>query len=472
MKLVAGAQAGRPLAFLVASCLSLSASASMAAECGSSGNTFWTFNGAAPLEHAVVGDLGIYVVAGTKLSLVDPATGAEINSRDFITVTLGRPIVFTLRNPVNGAGREVVVAGSDGIVYGLHPSTLANNWTRSTRRSTCTADAITAPPVVQLWESSDASFRAARSTDVVMVGTHYACGTTTANKVYGLNAETGAVLWIFNSSGTTYSVDAVSGLAVDYARNMVYVTSDKPDPFISQVTAWSLSTTTGTRLWYQDFGAILTEPVFVAGRLYVTTRAGTLASLDPTTGTALWGDVVTSGGTQITTRLVADASSLSDVALYIVDTSGLLHAYLDRCVTRTPLWSYKPASASFCAPPAVLPASGTIYVGADDGRVYQLWANNGSGQAYATISAGSASYGSQVVIEDTGGGRPRLLARAGTSLKKLCIPWIDTPGDRAFRLGLPGFDLDAPSGLMGVRIFIPSFNRDRRAPSRPGRSRS
>jgi hypothetical protein len=168
------------IAFLLAA----AGRAGWAAECGLSGNTFWTYPGAGPLSHSAVGAAGVYITSGSKISLVDATTGAELNSRTIAGVTLGRPLVMALKAPVAGASHEVVVAGSNGFVYGLHPTTLADNWPpRSTQRGSCTADGIVAAPVAQIWNSSDGAFRAVRTTDLILIGTSYGCGTTAANRL-------------------------------------------------------------------------------------------------------------------------------------------------------------------------------------------------------------------------------------------------------------------------------------------------
>ena len=134
--------------------------------------------------------------------------------------------------------------------------------------------------------SSDAAYKAARTTDTAVIGTDYsASGTTIANRVYGLDGGTGNALWIFNPTGV-YEMDTVHGLAVDYARNSVYVVSDKH--LTPQNTVWAVSSITGAKRWSWDLGAIDVPPVLAAGRLYVVARDGILYVLDPATGTILW----------------------------------------------------------------------------------------------------------------------------------------------------------------------------------------
>lgn len=320
----------------------------------------------------------------------------------------------------------VHLCGRDGFVYARNPTTLALAWTLSLRRPACTADYISAAPVIQLYNSSNPTFRAAHNRDILFVGTHYACGTTTANRVYGLDAANGNVEWIFNSTGSS-QVDAIHGLCVDYARNQVYVVSDKT-ALPSQSTVWALSTLTGAKIWSLDLEACEAEPVLAGGRLYVASRAGALYALDPTTGNILASTTVTTTAS-ITVRLAAHVNG-DEVTVYVVDSSGRLYTYRDMCSTLTPMWSFKPGSALVSAAPAIF--GDYLYVGADDGKVWQVRISDGNGPAYATVAAGvGPSYEPFVLQEGVDATTPRLLARSVTTAKKLCIPWPHTPGDKA-----------------------------------------
>ncbi len=104
-----------------------------AAECGTIDNTFWRFTAASSATKAAVDGTNIYLVAGDRISILDMPTGVETVSNTFLGVTLGRPIVASLK----GASNEVIVAGDIGYLYGLNGSTLITNWTRSTLRGSC-----------------------------------------------------------------------------------------------------------------------------------------------------------------------------------------------------------------------------------------------------------------------------------------------------------------------------------------------
>jgi len=66
-------------------------------------------------------------------------------------------------------------------------------------------------------------------------------------------------VWVGNPTGSL-QMDAVNGLAVDYARNLVFVVNDH-SPANSQNTVWAFRTRNGLKLWGVDIGAIGADPV-------------------------------------------------------------------------------------------------------------------------------------------------------------------------------------------------------------------
>lgn len=156
----------------------------IAAECTATGNTYWRFatkQAGTRFGQSTNGPL--YWTSGTRLSACDLA-GSILFERDFLTVTLGRPLLV---NQSGGHPKQLVVAGSHGAVYALNSTNGFTNWSRSLRRQFCSGDAISATPVVQLFSASDAAFQATMTNqdDLLIVGTDYRCGTTTQNRVYG-----------------------------------------------------------------------------------------------------------------------------------------------------------------------------------------------------------------------------------------------------------------------------------------------
>jgi outer membrane protein assembly factor BamB len=373
----------------------------------------------------------IYLTSGTTVSRLDPVTGAVLKVRDFSTVTPTRPIVPRVKG---GAANEVVIGGSDGYVYGLDPVTLTTTWSRSVKRSTCSTDSIEATPVVQRWDASDANFQAARTQDLMILGTSYGCSTTTANKVIAIDGSNGNIVWSHNSTGT-YAIDKIGGLAVDYGRNLVYVTAYLTDPTRTQETVFALRTTDGGRVWYRTLGSMIAEPVLANGGLYVATVAGVLYKLDPSSGNTIWQSTITAGGAQIV-RLAAEGST---GRVYVPDTAGGLHAVNDQCATSSLAWTTTLSGSLVSTTPAIL--GSVLYVGGKDGRVYQLGAADGASQSYATVSGGAATSFDPIIYLD--GSSTRLLASAGGVIKKLCIPWAADHSDKALLMVPAAVDPDA-----------------------------
>lgn len=321
----------------------------------------------------------------------------------------------------------LVTAGSDGFVYGLATTTLATLWSRNLRRASCTADTISAPPVVQRWADSDPTYRTARSVDTVIAGTAYGCATTTANKVFGIDASNGNILWTFNNAGTN-QIDAIHGLVLDPGRNRVYVVSQKSDPARSQNTVWALNSITGARIWSVDVGSIVIEPSFANGGIYVGTsevsQDGILYKLDPETGATLWQRSVP--GSMSVSHVVGDEAN--DRVYAVNAVGGTLHAFEDSCSSATPLWTVKPSNQPVSSRPTVLDDGGThvLYAGTTAGKVWQINALTGVPMSYATV--GSTTVSTQSVFFE--GPDLRLLSGAD-AIKKLCIPWDTSASDKA-----------------------------------------
>jgi outer membrane protein assembly factor BamB len=414
--------------------LSCPAARDTVAECGSSGNTYWhVFVPTTTETQACMGPDGIFLTVGNKLSLLSPATGAETISRIFAGVTLGRVVTFELKTAIGAPATThgVLVTGDNGYAYEVNSTTMGTIWSRSTQRTGYPDDAISIPPVVQMWASSDAAYKTARTSDTAIIATDYSF-TTTANRIYGLDASIGNTLWVFNPTGG-YIVDTIHGLALDYARNSVYVTSDKH--LSSQNTAWSVNSLNGAKRWGVDLGPIDVPPVLAADRLYVVTRDGILYALDPDTGTTLWQITVTTLSPP--THLAVNAAN-GQVEVYVV-ADAALHAFADGCSGFAPLWTFTPTYIVDTTPVFL---GGFVYVGDDNGKTWQVRASDGIANAFATISAsGAAPSYDPLVFEE--GPSFRLLASSGGAVKKLCIPWFDTPGDKAFLM--PPFQMDPES---------------------------
>jgi len=306
-------------------------------------------------------------------------------------------------------------------------------WSESIKRNVaCTSDSIIAAPLVQLRRFSSAAFQAEYSTDLVYVGTRYggACGIGDPdedNQIVAYNAQNGNPVWTFNNSATV-DMDFVGALAQEDGSDILFVASDRTDPTFDSL--WAIDVLTGTLLWSENVGPVWTTPLLMDGRLYVCTLGGELKVLDQSTGAVIWS--ASNGGTPIIAdpRMLKTASG--DVLIASVDISGRVWLARDDDFFGSSLWSINlPAGAKGSALEFGLGGE-ILYVGSDDGRIYQLDLTTGAVKAFRSAGAGE-------VVTDLaigGVGMPSLFATTdGGRLLRFCQQFetntypIDTDGD-------------------------------------------
>jgi parallel beta-helix repeat protein len=210
------------------------------------------------------------------------------------------------------------------------------------------------------------------------------------NKVYCLNASTGARLWNYTTGNDIYSSPAVfdSRVYVGSLDNKVYC----------------LDAITGGLIWsYTTGSGVYSSPAVAYGRVYVGSFDNKVYCLDALTGGLKWN--YTTGMVVISSPAVADGRVYvgSGIALFCLDalTGGYIWGYntggrvdsspavadsrvyfgsLDSkvyCLNASTggfLWSY-PTGYSVFSSPAV--ADGRVYVGSYDNKVYCLDAFTG-----------------------------------------------------------------------------------------------
>jgi outer membrane protein assembly factor BamB len=167
------------------------------------------------------------------------------------------------------------------------------------------------------------------------------------------------------------------------------------------------------------------------GNLYVATVDGTVYRLDVDSGTITWQTNITTGGAGISANFSADTNYKR---LYVVDSSGKLHALLDACSEARPLWSSTLSGALAIGQPPIF-FNGSVrklFCGTENGRVYQLNVNTGAAESYATLTTNTTAFADVLITARPDGNPGRLLATAGGVLKKLCVPWVADGTDKAF----------------------------------------
>lgn len=332
------------------------------------------------------------------------------------SVSMTRPLVVKRA----ALGPIVVATASNGYVYGLDEDDGTIQWARDTRRVSCTADTLTAPAVAQSFDESDCEFRAAYpNTDLVIVGTHYLCSTTTSNKIFGLRASDSAIQWTFNAAGTN-QVDAIYGLAVDASRNRVVATSAKSDPARSQNTVWAVSTIDGSRTWARDADDIRAQPVIAEDGIYVLSTSGVFRKLDAETGSVIWSLSIGPGPYSFRGDFAFDPRR--DMLL-ASDIIGNVYGVRDEGAAASLVWSTSAPAPRFGSL-TVAPISGKFYAGEGFwNRVYQGDILTGTlDGSYYTVGQQTSHF---IVDSTVGGAKPenRLMILAGNRVERAEISW-------------------------------------------------
>lgn len=233
------------------------------------------------------------------------------------------------------------------------------------------------------------------------------------NKLYALNATTGAEIWKY-----TMVADIESSAAIGY--NRVYVGSSTPDYRI-----YCLNEANGTLLWsFRTAGSISSSPCLSDNRVLFGSDDGKLYCLDATTGNPLWN--FSAGGKVRSSPAVAYGKVFfgsfdSKVYALNLNDGKLVWSYTtDGSVINSPsvadskvfvstsnkivclnvldghlIWSYTTGSLQYSSPAI---AGGNVYVGSNDHKMYCLNAADGASRWNYTTQG--QIYSSPAVADD------------------------------------------------------------------------
>lgn len=189
------------------------------------------------------------LTSGTNLQLTRAATGGATADAAWFVVQFGAGTVPT----------TVIGGDQSGRVYSVDTLIGVKNWDVPLTADDKVQAAVSAQ--VLAW-TTNPDFQAQHTDDVIFVATYNTtatvCGTAnTNNKVFGIRASDGFILWTVNDACSRNDVDAIKGQPwVDYARNRLYVAS-RAGASGTQQSLWVIKTATdaeGSR------GAVLTCP--------------------------------------------------------------------------------------------------------------------------------------------------------------------------------------------------------------------
>ncbi|MGA8143482.1 MAG: DNRLRE domain-containing protein [Candidatus Acidiferrales bacterium] len=327
---------------------------------------------------------GSIVMAGSQTNLsfgIDAVTGM----RKYPAVSLGGAV--TGRSPVIDAadsslGQNVMyVADNDGLVYAIATDTGQILWVVNPTGQT--TNGFEAAPSVQVKSFSDGTFTPAH--DLLVVGTRNG-GSTVANRIVGIDGNTGATLWqTIGNSGSVASMDIINSTpAVDFVNHAVWVTS-RSNGGVTQPSLWKLNPNTGAVLFTANLGDTDADPTLsIPGDvLFVANNAGTIFAINPVSGATL--QSVAGGDGAIISFPIALGVSSPYTVIFSGQTKVHAMTYNKAANTFTNLWS-----TTINTPSAPIGYTGfaKVYVGSGDGKIHELDAVTGVDGKQRTANTG------------------------------------------------------------------------------------
>ena len=320
---------------------------------------------------------GTSIVTGSNKLVFDinASTGVPITTPVSIGGTVsGRAAVIDTAD--SSIGHDVVyVPAQDDFVYAINSGTGAFDWIVSPASVPFVAGAS-----VQLKAFSSVGYTLAQ--DLVVAGTHNTA-TTNANQIFGLNANTGSVIWTHTGApGPNTGLDIMSSEPmVDYVNNAIWVTS-RSNGGTAQPSLWKLDPNLGTVLFSAKLGPIDYGPTLApqSDVLFVSVNGGALTAIDPVTG-ATFGSVNPGDGGVKNSAAVATFSMPYTV---VFTTNTQVWAYQFSCATTpclagggtfTKLWGG--TAVNNPSTPLTFFGISKVYVGGGDGKIHELDVNTG-----------------------------------------------------------------------------------------------
>jgi len=337
----------------------------------------WVFNTLAASLAPPGLNPGTSIVTGSNKLVFDinASTGVPITTPVSIGGTVaGRAAVIDSAD--SSIGHDVVyVPAQDDFVYAINSGTGAFDWIVSPASVPFVAGAS-----VQLKAFSSVGYTLAQ--DLVVAGTHNTA-TTNANQIFGLNANTGSVIWTHTGApGPNTGLDIMSSEPmVDYVNNAIWVTS-RSNGGTAQPSLWKLDPNLGTVLFSAKLGPIDYGPTLApqSDVLFVSVNGGALTAIDPVTG-ATFGSVNPGDGGVKNSAAVATFSMPYTV---VFTTNTQVWAYQFSCATTpclagggtfTKLWGG--TAVNNPSTPLTFFGISKVYVGGGDGKIHELDVNTG-----------------------------------------------------------------------------------------------
>ena len=327
---------------------------------------------------------GTIVMAGSQTNLsfgIDAVSGM----RKYPAVSLGGPV--TGRSPVidaadsSLAANVMYVADNDGLVYAIATDTGQILW--AVNPTALGTNGFVGAPAVQVKSFSDGTFTPTH--DLLVLGTRNT-GSTSANRIVGMDGNTGATLWqTIGNSGGVPRMDIINSTpAIDFVNHAAWVTS-RSNGGTTRPSLWKLNPNTGAVITTAALGDTDADPTLsIPGDvLFVGNNAGTIFAIDPTTAATLK-SVAGGDGAIISFPIVLGLSSPYTV-IFSGQTAVHAMTYNKSANTFTTLWSTPISGPS--APISYTGAS-KVYVGSADGKIHELDALTGVDGKQRTANTG------------------------------------------------------------------------------------
>lgn len=371
---------------------------------GGGANKNWSYKTGATTLAAPALDPGNIVVTGGNDSAVHAMSAAN-GQRNYQPggtsgVTGGtiqtRPPLIAASDTSHPTCKNVCavayVAAGDGTVYAFRADTGALLWQTGVL-TTGAGSGFQAAPAVQVKAFAGAGYLPAFDT-VIVATRNVGAGSTTNNRVFGLNGNTGATVWTFNPG----NMDIVNSTSyVDYVNNMVWIAS-RSIGGVAQPSLWKLNTNTGALSASFNLNDIDQAPTqnFDGKIMYVTTNGGLLYAVR----TDINGCSPSSGALGVTPvgfPIPIETAALND-DVYFSTTVGVskVHVVYPNAgcgaftFTTSPGGWVNPAIANpsslmFTSPPQAT----FIYAGSSDGHLYKINPTTGANVSNRTINSGA-----------------------------------------------------------------------------------
>jgi hypothetical protein len=255
-------------------------------------------------------------------------------------------------------------------------------------------DTLAAIPVAHLHRHASAAYQAEYANDLVYAGTtHGGSDKDTDNRIYAIDADTGAIAWIFNN-GASVEMDAVQGLALDESNDVLFVATSRTHP--EQDSLLAIDVLTATVLWSQNVGELNSrKPLLMDDRVYSVSLFGEINVMNKATGGIIQTLPVGDPVLPIPGESKIARTNTGETVIASVDFLGGVAVVRDNGQIISQAWHIpslpEGVEASLTALEFDL-AGENLFVGGKDGRVYQLDVATG-----IVIDSRSVSDGKEIV---------------------------------------------------------------------------